>query len=104
MVGPDDHLAPSPSMVGPMGSLLSMVSMASEPVLPLPTSADVQDDETAEKDDGLATGTADQYIKDAIPLLPLPVAVLFFLCNVVVPGLGQYLGHRRPRARSVPSQ
>ena len=102
MVGPDDHLAPS--TVGPMGSLMSMVSMASEPVQPLPTSADVQDDETAEKDDSLATGTADQYIKDAIPLLPLPVAVLFFLCNVVVPGLGQYLGHRRPRARSVPSQ
>lgn len=53
------------------------------------TSNDVETYSTEDK--LLASSNADEYIKSAIPLLPIQVAVMFFVINMVLPGIGKFL-------------
>ena len=54
------------------------------------TDAHDHDADEEKHGDSLATGTADQFIKDAIPYLPLPAAFLLCFLNIIIPGLGWF--------------
>ena len=86
----DDHLAAKSH--ADLGSKQSLVSNYSALLHNAADGVGTGEDDLEqgqEDDSGLTTGTADQYIKDAIPFLPLPIAILFFMLNVLLPGSGQ---------------
>ena len=85
----DDHLD-SKSAFGSHVSLVSSTSISNAPdVLVDVIDAIENDAEAGKHGDSLATGTADQFIKDAIPYLPLSAAFLLCFINCIIPGLGK---------------